>query len=156
MHTTQGVVLRKIDAGEADVFLVIYTKDFGKIRALARGVKKEGAKLKGHGEPLNLSGFQFVPGRNGERLTHAELLNYWPLIRQDADKIKIACWVLSLFDQHCFPGQKDEGLWNLLTATLSGLERIPGGADVSFLREFEAKFLECLGYGGEKDMSVLA
>ena len=156
MYATKGIILKKIDAGEADAFFVIYTEDFGKIRALARGVKKEGAKLKGHCEPLNLSGFQFVLAKNGERLTHAEMQEYWPGIRQEPEKTRAACTVLSLFDKHCLLGQKDEGLWNLLIATLSLLEKIPAGTEVPFLNEFEAKFLECLGYGGEKDMSVLA
>lgn len=156
MHTTKGVVLKKIDAGETDAFFVIYTQDFGKIKALARGVKKEGAKLKGHCEPLNLSGFQFVAAQNGERLTGAELLQYWPDIRQKPEKMRTACQILSLFDRHCFPGQKDEGLWDLLVAAMAGLEKIPDGAEDSFLREFETGFLERLGYAGEKDMGVLA
>ena len=156
MYATKGVILKKIDAGEADAFLVIYTEDFGKIQALAQGVKKEGARLKGHCEPLNLSGFQFVLAKNRERLTHAEMQEYWPGIRQGPEKMGAAWQILSLFDKHCLLGQKDEGLWNLLVAALSLLEKIPAGAVDLFLNEFEAKFLECLGYAGEKDMGVLA
>lgn len=156
MYSTKGVILKKVDAGETDAFFVIYTEDFGKIRALAKGVKKEGARLKGHCEPLNLSGFQFVLAKKGERLTHAEMQEHWPGIRQESDKMRAAWQILSLFDQHCLLGQKDEGLWNLLVAALSGLEKIPAGTEDLFLNEFEAKFLECLGYAGEKDMRVLA
>ena len=156
MYSTKGVVLKKIDAGEADAFFVIYTEDFGKIRGLARGVKKEGAKLKGHCEPLNLSYFQFVAAQNGERLTYAETQKYWPDIRKEPEKMRVAWQILSLFDQHCLLGQKDEGLWDLLVAAMAGLEKIPDGAEDSFLREFETRFLERLGYAGEKDMGVLA
>ena len=52
MYTTEGIILKKIDVGEANALFTIYTKDYGKIRAVAQGVKKEGAKLQGHLEPL--------------------------------------------------------------------------------------------------------
>ncbi len=156
MYSTQGIILKKIDAGERDAFFVIYTKDFGKIRALAQGIKKEEAKLKGHCEPFNLADLQFVLGKKGERLTHAEMRNYWPAIRQRPEKLKNAWQIISLYDQHCLLGQKDEDLWQLLLASFQSLEKIAAGREESFMKEFEIKFLESLGYGGEKDISVLS
>jgi DNA repair protein RecO (recombination protein O) len=123
MYKTEGIVLKKIDAGETDALFTIYTKDFGKIRAVAQGVKKEEAKLKGHLEPLSLASLQFVSGRNGERLTHAELFEYWPRLKEDREKLKTAYLVVELVDKECFGGEKDPRIWNLLVSTLASLNQ---------------------------------
>lgn len=157
MHSTEGIILKKIDIGEADGLLVIFTKDFGKIRAYAQGVKKESAKLKGHLEILNHSSLQFVLGKSGERLTHASLINFWPEIRQHSEKLHAAWSIKELVDANCMPGEKDEGLWNLLISSFEALERhsfYRGETDL--LRDaFEKKFLEHAGYGTLKKSLIL-
>lgn len=157
MYSTHGIILKKIDAGEADAFFVIYTKDFGKIRARAQGVKKEEAKLKGHCEPLNLVSVQFVLGKNGERLTHAEVINSWPSIRENLDKFKAAWYLVGLVDRHCFPGEKDEALWNMFSENLTVLNRGNFSREEigRFLDALERKLVAELGYGNEEDLGLL-
>lgn len=152
MYSTQGIVLKKHDIGEADGLFVIYTKDFGKIRAVAQGVKKEEAKLKGHLEPLSLASMQFVIGKNGERLTHAELLDYWPALRADHERLKTAWQVGELINSNCLEGEKDENIWNLLVSSLSILDK-ENFTDIEterFLKSVEARMLEHLGIGAEE------
>lgn len=152
MYTTDGVVLKKIDSGEADAIFTIYTKEFGKIRAFAQGVKKEGAKLKGHLEPLSLSSVSFVLGRNGERLTHATLINHWPLIRSDLGKLKLAQEIAEAVDKSCFPGQKDEAVWEEIIKGFNFLENSGITADPEFLTSFKRRLSASLGYGAESDI----
>lgn len=146
MYSTEGIILKRIDVGEVDSFFTIYTKDFGKIRALAQGIKKEGAKLKGHLEILNWSMIHFVLGRGGERLIHASAIHYWPQVRADFDKITAALEIASRVDEACFPGEKDEPLWDLFCGSLSALEEGPiFSSRRDFLRDFDARLLVCLG-----------
>ena len=100
MHATGGIIFKRIDIGEADSLFTIYTKDFGKIRARARGVKKENAKLKGHLEPLSLSAVSFVSGKNGPRLTGASLIQYFPKIRGDLEKLRAASYIVEVTDRN--------------------------------------------------------
>ena len=149
MHSTQGVILKKHDVGEADAIFVIYTKDFGKIRAVAQGIKKENAKLKGHLETLSLASIQFVVGKNGERLTHAELLDYWPLLRGDREKLKNAWQIAEMINSNCLEGEKDENIWTLLVSSLSILnkESFSEAEAGGFLKSVEARMLQHLGIG---------
>ena len=48
MHFTDGIILKKDQYREADFLITVLTKDFGKIRLAARGVRKQEAKLRGH------------------------------------------------------------------------------------------------------------
>ena len=123
-YSTQGIVLKKIPVGEADAMIVFYTPDIGKLRALARGVKKEEAKLKGHVEMMSLSSIQFVIGKYGERLIYALAMQSWPSIRGDYEKYAAACYFFELVDLHCLTGQKDHAIWELIVANLALLERI--------------------------------
>ncbi len=145
MYSTDAIVLKKIDTGEADAFFVCYTKDFGKIRALARGVKKESAKLKGHLETLSLSTIGLVEGRSGFQLTHASLANPWHGIRTDVMKLDVAFRIAALVDAECFERERDDALWRLLVGALLTLDREEdsrGSAGV-----FAARLKETLGYG---------
>lgn len=157
MYTTQGIVLKKIPAGEADATVILYTKDFGKMRVLATGVKKPEAKLKGHVEPFNFVNIQFVLGKYGERLTYCSALTVWPRTRSDLVRGALAAYMAALVDAHCFLGEKDENMWHLLLGTLNAIEtkdEIRQKA-VDFLYAVETRVLTVLGYEGEEDISTL-
>lgn len=149
MHITEGIILKKIGVGETDALYIIYTKDFGKIRALAKGVKKEGAKLRGHLELLSLSRLSFVFGKNGEQLTQAVLLNFWPIIRQDWARLHLATQLVAMVDRGCLERDRDESLWVLLQESIIFLEKnnfVEKSLDL-FKEEFVKRFSACLGYG---------
>ena len=153
MYNTEGIILKRTDIGEADSLFTIYTQDFGKIRARAQGIKKEGAKLKGHLEPLSLASISFVLGKNGERLIHASLLDYWPGIRGNLDKLDLAWRIADFVDRHCFPGQKDEALWDTIFDGFRSLADSRGDLNsVDFLGSFGKRISTSLGYGGESDI----
>lgn len=158
MYTTQGIVLKKINMGEADALFSIYTQEYGKIRAYAQGVKKEEAKLKGHLESLNLVSSGFVLGKQGERLVQASLLNPWPKIRFDWHRLSTAYYLAALVDQHCLAGERDINLWNFLLGSFQKLEKERGGGPdyfQNFIKDIEISFLSSLGYGGEKNLGIL-
>lgn len=157
IYSTEGIILKRVDVGEADSLFTIYTKDFGKILARAQGIKKEEAKLKGHLEPFNLSVVSFVLGKNGPRITSAELSNFFPNIRREIDKLRAASYITSFIDKHCFGGEKDEKLWSLLLTSFQELDN--GNFNIislkNFLRSFERALLSSLGYDGETDSRTL-
>ena len=150
MYSTDGIVLKKTGADEANEFCVIYTKDFGKLKFLAQGVKKESAKLKGHLELYSLSQISFVLGKNGGRLIQARMLNFWPGLRQDLVKIKAARYLIELVEQNCLEGEKDEPLWRFFLDSLAFLEKkyFDKAELEKFRSELAGRLSVCLGYGG--------
>lgn len=151
MHTSEGIILKKIAAGEADAFYTIYTEDFGKMQALAKGVRKKEAKLRGHLEPLCLSSVSFVEGRNGTpRLTRAQLLNFWPLLRERETTLRLAAAVAREVDAECLLGERDDALWRLVYASFAELDSASFSETAArdFLRNFRTRLSSVLGYGG--------
>ena len=154
MYFTLAIVLSSGAAGESDGLYSLYTKDFGKIRARAQGVKKVDAKLRGHLETLALSRVGFVQTRHGERLVYAEALEGFGAIRSDIERMKTALYVAALLDEAIFPGEPDLPVWGLLERTLAEIEKSIPPFD-PILSRFESEFLEHLGYGGADNISIL-
>lgn len=150
MYTTEGIILSKTGVGEADALYTIYTQDLGKVRALAKGVKKEEAKLKGHLEQLCLSRVSLVEGRNGTpRLTRASLLNFWPHLRERETTLRLASAVAAAIDDECLVGERDLALWKLIYNSFAALDDASfsdEGAD-DFLQNFRMRLSSVLGYG---------
>lgn len=153
MYTTTAFVLRAIPIGEADALITFYTKDFGKICARAQGIQKEGAKLRGHVEPLSVSTIQFVMGKYGERLTYAQLHEFWESVRYNWRALQTAWYFIRLIDRECLPGAADAGIWEFLMESFRALakEQVLESALVEAVARFERGLIQLLGYGDDAD-----
>src|SRR3989344_3076847 len=60
---TKGIVLSRTNFGEADRILTVLTPDFGKLRLMAKGVRKEASKLAGGIELFSISHITFIKGK---------------------------------------------------------------------------------------------
>lgn len=158
MYATDAIILKKYPAGEYDALFSVYTKEFGKIRPVAQGIKKETAKLKGHTEFMNLCNISFVFSRGGERLVGASLINFWPGIKADFKKTFAAWHMTELIDRNCFLGQKDLVLWNLIISAFARLEALSAedtGPDwKKYLPDFEKEFLRYIGYDDGENVKL--
>lgn len=61
---TQGIILARTDYGEADRILTLLTPDHGKLRLLAKGVRRIKSKLAGGIELFSVSHITFIRGRS--------------------------------------------------------------------------------------------
>lgn len=106
MFHTQGIVLKKSPYREFDGIFTIYTKDFGKIEAIGRGIKKPAAKLANHLQVFDFSEIEFVLGKNFKVLTGA-----------NADKNLLSEGAVDFFDlldSLTAIDDPDENIWNLV------------------------------------------
>ena len=62
LYKTEAVVLRARDLGEADRILTLYSREYGKLDAVAKGVKKMRSKMGGSAQPLTYSSFLLYRG----------------------------------------------------------------------------------------------
>jgi len=156
--TTEGIVLKKMDIGEADVLYALYTRDYGKVVARAAGIRKNEAKLRGHLEPLSLSSVRLITGRNGERLIGATLVNFWERLRSREVSTRLAAYAARRVDEQCFAGEPDPALWDLMQMSFSLLDREDFSEDRAerFLREFDVGLSRCLGHGDDGEEASLS
>lgn len=141
----EAVVLRHSDFGEADRLLTLYTREHGKVRAIAKGARKIASRKAGHLEPFTRVKLQLARGRDLFIVTQAETIDAYPSLREDLTLTGYAAYVIELLDRFV-PDEEAAvpSLYRLLTETLSRLatESIPWLT----VRSYEMRLLDLLGF----------
>lgn len=147
MHHTKALILKREEWGEADWRVTAFSDDFGKIRLLAQGARKHGAKLQGHLEPGSVAELSFVIGRNGYRLTTARLRSFPTSSRSSLTKLRAESAILDFLDVNLLEEREGAGeLFALLSETLGALEQTePSGAIQRIVIWFEVRLIAFLG-----------
>jgi DNA repair protein RecO (recombination protein O) len=144
---TEAVVLRRLDLGEADRLVTVYTPDRGKLRLLAKGVRRTKSRKAGHLEPLTRTSLLVARGRELDLVTQAEAIEPFPSLRNDLLRLGYATYALELVDRFTLEESDSRTLYQLLVATLGRLEE--GREPFAVLRFFEVHLLETAGYRPE-------
>lgn len=76
-YRDEGIVLRTHKLGEADRIITLFTRVHGKVRAVARGVRRTSSKFGGRLEPFSHVDLQLVEGRSLDIITQAVQLHSW-------------------------------------------------------------------------------
>ncbi len=123
LYRDDGVVLRTYRLGEADRIVVFYTRSHGKVRAVAKGVRRTKSKFGARLEPASIVHLQLYEGRNLDIVTQAESVGPLPQLRTDLDRFGRASVLLEVIDQIGTEGEPDPMLFKLLTGALTELDR---------------------------------
>ncbi len=160
LFKTEGIVIKRKNVGEADKLITILTKNFGKIRLKAKGVRKISSRRSPHVEPLNLTTISFYKGNGIPILTEAYTKNSFPKIKNNLKKVGYAYYSCELIDVLCPDNQENDTSFSLLQ---KNLEDLSNGHDIDLLiKKFEVDLLTNLGYfnlnsnkNNEEDLSLL-
>jgi DNA repair protein RecO (recombination protein O) len=144
---TEAVVLRRHDLGEADRIITLYTAHHGKLRAVAKGVRRPTSKLGGHLELFTHSQILLARGRNLDIITQVETVSPFLGLREDLWRASQAYYVAELIDRMTEDRSENYALFRLLVATLDRLATARR-ADQA-IRVYELQALDLLGYRPE-------
>ena len=147
IYKTEAVVLRQIPLGEADRILTLYTPDMGKVRAVAKGVRRPKSRLGGHLELLNHVSVSLSHGRNLDVVSEVQVIQSFKGLREDLQRVSRAIYVAELVDGFSAEQSSNYALYQLLLGALAWLER-SGHSDLT-LRSFEMRLLDESGYRPE-------
>ena len=120
-YRTQAFILNKTDWDEADQIFIIYTEEFGKIKIVAKAIRKIKSKLRSGIGLFYLSWIEFIQGKNYKTLTDAISLNKFENIRNDLEKLEIASQISEALDDLVQEQEQDENIWNLLNEVFDKL-----------------------------------
>ncbi|MEA3459269.1 MAG: DNA repair protein RecO [Chloroflexota bacterium] len=143
-YRTEAIVLRRRDFFEADRLLAIYTPKFGKIWAIAKGIRKPTSRKSGHLELFTHSQLLIAKGRELDIITQAETIHAFLPLREDLLRTTYAYYIAELLDKFVEEGVEDRSLFDLLLATLG---RLGEENDLALTaRFFELRLLALVGY----------
>jgi DNA repair protein RecO (recombination protein O) len=125
IYRDTGVVLRTIKLGEADRIITFVTERRGKVRAVAKGVRKTKSRFGARLEPLTHVAFQCYEGRNLDTVTQAETIDAFRAVREDLDRLSRASALLEAVDALVQEGDEDPRILQMLLGALRTLEAGP-------------------------------
>lgn len=99
VYKVEGVVLRHQPIGEADRILTLLTREHGRLRVSARGVRKTTSRLGGRVQPFTHGRFLLARGRTLDVVAQAEVLHAFPGLQQDLLRGAYAAYVAELVDR---------------------------------------------------------
>ncbi len=150
MYSTEGIVIKEENYGEADRFFTIFTKDFGKIRVMAKGIRKIKAKLRSGLQFFNHIYLEFVRGKYFYTAIEAINIDNFQNLKKEPEKLKILFHISNILNKLLKEG-RDERIWDLLLKILNKMkeQRFSGARLDLLLRYFEWNLLDILGYHPE-------
>ena len=151
-YQTEAIIVKKIKLGEADRILTLYTPQLGKIRAVAKAVRRPRSKLAGHLELLTHSLVSLARGRNLDTITGSQAINSFRLLKTDLWLAACALYTAELVDQFTADDVENYPLFQLLLGTMHRL--CQGGDNELALRYFELRLLNEVGYRPELQQCV--
>lgn len=145
-YKEQGIVLRSAKLGEADKIVTILTQGSGKVRAVAKGVRKTTSRFGARLEPFTHVDLMLYRGRGSlDTVTQAEILAPHLRIREDLARFAAGETMLEAVDRVAEEHERNPRLVVLLLHALRALDACP--ADPAALAEsFVLKLLSLSGF----------
>jgi DNA repair protein RecO (recombination protein O) len=143
-YQTEAVVIKKTKLGEADRILTLFTRDHGKIEAVAKGVRRPKSKLAGHLELLTHSQIRLARGRNLDTVTGSQTIEAFLPLKNDLWLTSYGLYAAELVYQFNPERSTNQSAFELLVETLSRLSKAEN-SDLT-LRYFELRLLDLAGY----------
>ena len=143
----EAIVLRHSNYGEADRMLTLYTRDQGKLRAIAKGIRKIKSRKAGHLEPFSRITLQLARGHDLYIITQTETIEAYPKIRASLDLTGYTAIAIELLDRFTYEAEENRWIYQLITDTLTRLDR--GEDPFITIQYYEIHLLDSLGYKPE-------
>jgi DNA repair protein RecO (recombination protein O) len=120
-YRVEAIVLRRIDFGEADRVLVLYTRERGKQPVVAKGIRRISSRTAGHLELFTRSEIQLAKGANLDVVTQAETRDPYRALREDLTKTSTAYLIAELTDALTEEAIEQPELFDLLADAFRAL-----------------------------------
>ena len=121
LYRDEGVVLRAIKLGEADRIVTVFTFGHGKVRAVAKGIRKTTSKFGARLEPTSRVALQCYKGRELDIVTQAETLDANRVLREEYALLTHSVPMLEAVDQVAQEREPNPALYRMLTGALHAL-----------------------------------
>ncbi len=148
-YKTPAVVLYSQDFAEWDKLVTFFSRDFGKLKGIAKGAKRSRKRFGSGLEPLTCITLSFFEkeGAGLVRLNHCEIVESYPGIHDDILRVGYASYLGELINKMVAEREANKELFTLLVTFLHLLNK-PSFRE-EFIRIFELRLLSLSGYQPE-------
>lgn len=152
-YVTDAINLKSYNLNDADKIIVMYSKDNGLIKGVAKGIKKPKSKLGARMDLLAANTIQLLKGRSMDTILQAQTVNNFKKTREDIDKLMLSSYVSELvmnFGEGSEAASKE--IYDLLYKALNRISDSNSKKDsLIAVIKFQLKLLLIMGFCVELD-----
>lgn len=150
---TDAINLKSYNLSESDKIIVMYSKEKGLIKGVAKGCKKPKSKLGARMDLLQANKLMLFKGKNMDTICEAKSLNSFKNTRQCLDKLFYSMYVSEVINHFGHEDDPCSGeIYDLLYKTLDKITNSTNKKDVLIgVIKFQLKIMEISGFGVELD-----
>ncbi len=144
LYKTEGIVIHHFDLGEADKIITFYTRDRGKVRAVAKGVRRPRSLQAGSTQLFTYADLLIFRGKSLDKLSQVDPKESFNMLREDLLKMAYSTYILELVRELTVEDDPNEGMFVLLLKTLYLLNE---DTDLEMItRIFELRAMTLMGF----------
>jgi len=138
-YKTQAISLKTAPFAEADKLVTLFTREHGKIRAIAKGARRVPSRLGGRVETFTHAEYFIAKGRSLDIISQCQVIETFQRIRQSPECLPAGLYMLKLVDSGTVEGQHHPELFELLLKSLYRLKQERNARKVA--KDFEREFV---------------
>jgi len=121
---SSAVVIGSFPLGESDRVVTFYTRDFGKVRGVAKASRRIRSRFSGALELFTLGELVFFDGGRSElvQVDHFDIVRSFAHLREDLERLGRAAWIVECVSRLTAENDRHAALYGLLVRSLRALE----------------------------------
>jgi DNA repair protein RecO (recombination protein O) len=145
-YSAEGIIIKRVNVGEADRLVTILSKYQGKFTAIAKGVRKVASRRSPNLELFNYVKAHFATGKNLDVITEVESLATFKNIKENLFKLSFSFHLAEMVNEFLAEGQGGKEVFELLLGVLRDLQEEDPKKVKVILHAFDIKFFDLVGY----------
>lgn len=148
LYRDEAIVLKTIKLGEADRIVTLFTRQNGKVRAVAKGIRKTKSRFGARLEPFTRANLMIYRGRNLDTITSADIVTSFDDLRRSYQTLTAAIAMADAVEKITPDRESAHSTYSLL---LAGLHALSEAGEASIVPAFLVKLLAVSGYHPQLD-----
>ncbi len=145
-YSDVGIVLKRLNLGEADKLVTFYTQRHGKVTAIARGLRRPTSKRAGSLELFNIVKSSFIKGKGElDTLAEVQILESHSGWRKHLGRVNLAYQLAEVVDKLTPDHQPHPEIFKILKESLSQIGGFGSDWELK-IKNSKLKILVELGY----------
>ena len=148
LYKTEAIILKDYDLGEQDKIVVLYSRQYGKARAIAKGARRIKSRFACLIQPPSYNSLLVYKNRKGSLDIIRECVAKYQFLKIKKDLVRFAyvCYLIELVEKLTEQGESQSSLFGMLLRSLFLLESIPKCSLSLLVESFQLKLLDILGF----------
>lgn len=147
-YKVEAIIIARRNFGEADRMLTLITKNHGKLRAIAKGIRRPTSRKRGNLELFSQVVMFLAKGKNLDIVTEVEIKKSFNSWRRDLLRVGIAYHLCEVVNKLTRESQEARRVYGLLADALSGLGNTQAWQLHQLTADFKENVLKSLGFLG--------